>query len=228
MLLHIRPRLLSPYRDVVLESLVIEPFGLSLFNGADLMTGRPYRNKWYSVGHRRNSHSRALDGILIETPSIVTEFSCFAKWLVEGLFIATHRVGYQVVDQDFELASQNMMLWYGRYDGSLADRRPEASRKTAPVFTEPVMELIPNRTVRPGTVDVIDKESGWIVERRQVFAMPTIERERLLCTDFTDRMPLIESAFRVGEVPERPGFGTCMLCGRPSKSWCGCSREPEL
>jgi hypothetical protein len=58
--------------------------------------------------------------------------------------------------------------------------------------------------------------------------MPTIERERLLCTDFTDRMPLIESAFRVGEVPERPGFGTCMLCGRPSKGWCGCSREPEL
>jgi hypothetical protein len=226
MLLHIRPQMLSPVREVRLHRLDVEPFGIRLFGGLDLMVGRPYPNKRYVVACRKEG-KKAVDGIFVMTSAAVSEFSWTAEWLIYQDKVVRHHVSCKLPDREFGAASDHMMLWSATY-GGWGDRRPEAARRTGPVFTEPVMELIPKGTVRPGIEDVIDKESGWIVERRQVFAMPTIERERLLCTDFTDRMPRIESAFRVGEVPVRPGFGTCMLCGRPANGWCGCSREPEL
>jgi hypothetical protein len=48
---------------------------------------------------------------------------------------------------------------------------------------------------RDHTEDEIDHK-GRIVERRQTFGMPTIERARLLDTHINERTPSLEMAFR--------------------------------
>lgn len=54
-------------------------------------------------------------------------------------------------------------------------------------------------------MDVVDLKTGWIIDRTQVFAMPTIEPERFLSFPQEDqtRMPKLEDAFEA-RIAERP------------------------
>jgi hypothetical protein len=56
-------------------------------------------------------------------------------------------------------------------------------------------------------VDVVDLKTGWIIDRTQVFAMPTIEPDRFFSFPQEDetRMPKLEDAFeaRIAERPRR-------------------------
>lgn len=110
MLFHIRPRIFTR-RNVALVDLVIERFGVSLRGGVDLAVGRPYPNKIYSVAYRKRGR-RALDGIIFDAPQGTMEFSTMVRWAVEAETIVTHRVDYKVLDEEFDLASDNMGLWY--------------------------------------------------------------------------------------------------------------------
>lgn len=47
-----------------------------------------------------------------------------------------------------------------------------------------------------GDTDDEEDNAGWIARRRQSFAMPTIERERLLSPLLGSRRPGSDSAFR--------------------------------
>lgn len=93
-----------------------------------------------------SASSRAIDGILIEAPDPVVEFTTVARWAVLADFVATHRITFSVLDQDFGAVSDNPRLWkeapegpshswYGRSGGFRldwsADRRPGRSRTVA-------------------------------------------------------------------------------------------------
>ena len=54
----------------------------------------------------------ALDGIIFDAPQGTMEFSTMVRWAVEAETIVTHRVDYKVLDEEFDLASDNMGLWY--------------------------------------------------------------------------------------------------------------------
>lgn len=94
MLVHIRPRLFSPFRNVSLMDLEIKPLGIHLMGGIDLTTRRPYPNKRYAVACRKQGH-KAIDGILIETAKPVDVLRYIARWAVDATFCAIHRVGLQ-------------------------------------------------------------------------------------------------------------------------------------
>jgi hypothetical protein len=126
MLLHIRPRLYSPFKHVALMKLGIEPFGVE-FRADELRTGRPYPNRWYAVGCLRRGR-KAVDGILIETPKVVDEFRCTARWAVDAELVVTHRVDYKVIDHDFDAASDSMVLWHATM-GGWANRFPTEMKK---------------------------------------------------------------------------------------------------
>jgi uncharacterized protein DUF6012 len=198
MLLHIRPRLLSPFKIVSLIDLRIEPLGIHLLGGTDLTTGRPYPNKFYAVACRKQGR-KALDGILIETEKFVDQFSYTARWAVEAELGVTHQVDYKILDRDFDAASDSMMLWHRCCTelGGWSNRFPSGSETTIPMTTEPMMEIDPrcfdNRRSCEDTI-----EGGWIVSRREVFYMPTIEPERILQTKLAERMPTIDMAFKLG------------------------------
>lgn len=196
MLLHIRPRLYCPFRNVALIDLEIEPLGVHLRGGLDLKVGRPYPNKWYSVACRKIGRL-ALDGILIETPGRVDQFSWRARWAVEADLVITHSVECRVIDHDFDAASDSMMLWHACCEelGGWSNRVPEISRD-APLICEPVMEVVAGSVnARRSAKDVI--RGNWIVERSQALSMPTIERGRILQTKLRERIPGPETVLQV-------------------------------
>ena len=209
MLLHIRPRLRSRFGDAELLRLDIEPFGLHLVGGTDLMTKRPYPNKTISVGSRRKGR-KAIDGIFVETLERVSSFSYRALWSV-GDQRLVHDVQYEIEDKEFSGASDCMLLWYGCSGefGNWKARKPAWwTKDIAPVLAEPAMELVPPKTPRLGTVDCVNEETGFIAHRKQTFSMLTLERDRILHTKLHDRMPDIKDAFREGAYilgPEKEG-----------------------
>lgn len=201
MLIHIRPRLFSPFNNVLLLDLDIPQFGLKLQGGKELTTRRPYPNKRYAVACPKIGR-KALDGIYIETAGPVQRFTAVARWAVEAEFVATHRVEYQVLDQDFDTVSDSMLFWYAMSPGlgGWESRWPESAKDAVPAKFEPAMGVLSHFGGREGDVeDRIDPETGWIVERKQAFGLPTLQRERLVNTALSDRdrLPPLGSAFRV-------------------------------
>ncbi len=185
---------------VDLIDLRIEPFGLHLLRGRDLMTGRPYPDRRYIVGCRKKGR-KAIDGILLKTSEPVTEIHLIARWCASGP-VVTHRVHYTILDQEFGAASDKMALWRGTERGH-ASRVPDRYREFAPIHAEPLMQLVDSAPARWMTKDVIDFRTGWISDRSQRFAMPSIQPERLMELVFSPRMPAVEDAFEV-QISKRP------------------------
>jgi hypothetical protein len=194
MLFHIRPRLYSPFKNVEIIDLQIDPLGMRLVGGVDLATRSPYPNKFYAVACRKRG-KKAIDGIFIETEAGVDELHTRARWAVDAALAVTHHVHYRLLDRDFDAASDNLMFLHACSAalGGWSSRWPENAKGIPPVKAEPVMEVVPlmNRVAR--SEDTYDGE--WITTRRDTFAMPTIERERLLNTKINHRMPTADEAF---------------------------------
>lgn len=201
MLLHIRPRLYSRFEKVALIDLEIPQLGLRLRGDIDLVTRRPYPNKFYAVACRKMGR-KAVDGILIQTDRPCAGFQCIVRWAIDASLVVTHRVDYTLLDQDFDFASDDMTLWH-------EDRWPTWADGISPLLAEPKMEILVPTTREPtvNTHDRLDRD-GYICERQQAFHMPTIERSRLSdAREFSlnDRIPEIGSAFTC---PELPATGT--------------------
>jgi Family of unknown function (DUF6012) len=109
----------------------------------------------------------------------------------------THHVQYKLLDHLFDAASSNMQLWRASYaeDGGWSNRWPESINDVPPVNAEPTMEVI-TRNFGRRREDILDEQTGWIAARREVFAMPTIERERI-DPKVRARIPHLSAAFRL-------------------------------
>lgn len=181
MLIHIIPRiLLARYHrvDCSLIDFSCAELNLVLREGADLTVGRPYPNKTYLVA-RRSIGRRAVDGILIETPSFVPEFTTITRWAVNGDRVLTHEVRHIMLDEDHDAATESMSLWYacGHAGREFPRRWPEHVNYGPPVSTQPLMELRPSE--RHGTCEDTTDASGWLTRRRETFVMHTVERDRI-------------------------------------------------
>jgi hypothetical protein len=224
MLLHIRPRIYCPFVDkanhqlaVKLVELTLEPLGIYLRDGIELATGRPYPNKGYIVACRRQRSRKASDGILIETDRPTGDLIYTAKWAVDAELVVTHRIQYRLLDQDFDAATDAATLWCAwsafngkDWPGPWPDRRPAWVRGLVDLAVEPCMQIrSPTENERLEAdrekashqnqlTDTLD-EDGIIIERREIFSMPTIERERLTDPRFNQtlnmRLPQIEMVF---------------------------------
>lgn len=199
MLLHLSPRVYWPYKNAAIVDLEIETLGLHLVGGVDLITRRPFPNKRLKVACRKRGHNKAFNGILIETSGPVDEFDMVARWAIEAQTVVTHHVHYRLLDHDFDAASDDYVLLYpcSRELGGWSDRRPVSEPRQSP----PSMEVLPREYgegEKPVTYqDSLDGASGWIMKRSQSYAMPTIERGRIVAGLLGQRLPPLDSAFFV-------------------------------
>jgi hypothetical protein len=200
MLWHIRPRLFSPFKHVTLIDLKIDPLGLFLIGGKDLVARRPYPNRHYAVACRKDGR-KAIDGILIETEKPDSELLVTARWAIEAELSVTHEVRYALLDRDFDAASDHMTLWracvWDLKQQPWSSRWPDRLKGVPPVRAEPVMDVLPGRVRSSEPEDLLDDTGEWIMRRRERFAMPTLERERIVTCWPNDRMPPLSSAFRI-------------------------------
>ncbi|CUJ69606.1 Uncharacterised protein [Achromobacter sp. 2789STDY5608633] len=204
MLIHVIPRILLARAPVAHCSLIdfrCVELDLVLREGTDLTVGRPYPNKTYLVARRRVGR-RAVDGLLIETPDHLPEFTTVTRWAVNGDRVLTHEVQHILLDQDHDAATENMVLWYASGHGNreFPRRWPEHVNYGPPVSTQPLMDLRPSE--RHGTYEDTVDGSGWLTKRRETFYMHTIERDRIDILGrawSSDRTPTLDTALRLLE-----------------------------
>ncbi len=203
MLLHIIPRLRAlrvGEPECRLVDVRCDALGLHLREGVELTARRPHPNKDYLVACRKVGQ-RAISGILVETDRRLDHFSVVTRWAVGAERLVTHHVRYFVLDDDFDALTDDMTLWYGHANTEWMSRWPAWAVGVAPLHAQPLMEVA-SHTKRAGTcADRVDR--GRIVERSEVFQLPTIERERIVADAAPrnwrfGRLPVIEHAFKVG------------------------------
>ncbi|MCG7374221.1 MULTISPECIES: DUF6012 family protein [Pseudomonas] len=198
MIIHISPTLLTCSQtgpNCSLIDLVIPELGMALWEGKELVTRRPFPNKNYLVACR-NSGRKAIKGLLIETTHPIKSFTMLARWSINASYIVKHRVNYEILDDVFDTASSEMLLWGEQSSEkfSFESRWPEMPSDTTPLNTQPKMQVSQASWKRGDFHDVISH--GRIMERVENFRMPTIERERLMHSVW-DRLPTVDSAFLI-------------------------------
>ncbi|WP_141683694.1 DUF6012 family protein [Rhizobium sp. AC27/96] len=201
MIIHVRPRFLLS-RDlparVDLVDLQIPEFGFHAHSGFEV-TARRIRGDIDVLAVCKNNESKSADGILLETPGHVKCFSTLTCWRVRfepkpGFEIdrtVTHYVRYVILDEEFNVASDDMALWNLH---GWRPRVPAWSKGISPAIGEPLMEL--KRGNRLDTcVDRV--QDGFVIERFELFTMPTIEVERFAeATVLRERMPGFDDRFK--------------------------------
>lgn len=203
-LLHLVPRFFGTFTAVELVDLTIEPTGLTLRGGRDLATRKPYPNKRYSIACRKRGQ-RAIEGIFVMMGAPVESLDYTARWSVDAEVVVTHRVQYRLLDREFDAASDDKMLWHACSAslGGWASRWPEPRDAESPCSTAPVMvaHVSDAAHFREGAAGDSAQhqlaEGGLVVERRQRFDMPTLERGRFTSPLAGDRRPLVADAWVV-------------------------------
>lgn len=202
MLIHLCPRLYAQgvhADDCALVDLRIDTLGVHLRNGLELVARRPYPNKRYLVACRKVGQ-KAVNGLFIDTPGGVREFTAVTRWAVGAETIITHRTQYVILDSEFDATTESMVQWYatGPDLGNWTSRWPEMPKDASPANAQPRMDVFPGA---PRVGEVCDTLSprGFIAERNESCRLPTVERERLLGEwAAMDRLPALAAAFRVG------------------------------
>lgn len=198
MLIHLIPQIVADRTNVPcsLVDVTCRELGLKLIGEKELTARRPYPNKNYLVACRKVGQ-KAVNGFLVETQDLVREFTVVTRWAVAASHIATHSVRYVLADDEFDTVTEEMMLWGATHpsEGDYKSRYPIGCTYGSPLESQPKMEAY-KRIKRVGEfTDQLNKH-GAVIERSEVFRLPTVERDRLSRSIFRDRMPAIENAFR--------------------------------
>lgn len=178
MLIHITPRFLRNLvtgKNVELIDLTIPEVGLHLKGGVDLVTCSPWPNKTYLTVSRRTPAKRQL-GIMIDTDEALSEFTYIARWAVRNQTVVTHRVKFELIDNEFSDISDMVELWRSKDTG--LSRCPDVYDGLTTMNLNPCMEYTPKLKRGLWVSDVVHE--GRILERNEVFKVPTLERETLL------------------------------------------------
>lgn len=219
MLIHLCPKFLlardqhpgqriAAKRFVVLETLTIPELGITLTDGKELTTRRPYPNKLYYVGCRRVGQ-KAQNGILIETERQIRTFTARMTWNCmdddHDHGDTEHVIHYRILDDDYDTVSDDSLLWYGRSavrDGKVIQDLP--SRMPAHLPSRGTQRITsymqswhgdyPGEWASP--VNDVVAENGQILLREQVMDLPTIERVRMTQPhSLLRRVPPLKDAF---------------------------------
>ncbi len=196
MLIHLTPTLYADrkFKTFRLVDLHIASLNVHLRGGRDIVARRPLANKGYLVACKFTGNE-AIDGILIDTPKTPEQFTLLVRWEVDGILVK-HRVHYTVLDTEHDAVTEKMWMWneFSAELGGWSSRHPQHMKYGSPLESQPKMELSESEVRRKDYVNDIFA-NGVLVERIEVFALPTIERERLLDPMHTNsRCPTLQHA----------------------------------
>lgn len=190
MLIHLSPLMIChpDTEPCTLVDMVSEELGLKLTGGVELKTCRPHLNPIYLIACAK-ANRKKVDGLLIETPHPVHEFTLVTRWEVAASHIATHRVHYQILDQEQDAVTETMLRWR---------RRPAAYQGQSPIVTlQTRMEVSPQMKKIRETTDIVD-ERGFLLKRTESLQMHTLSRDELF-NSVIKGVPPLATAFRMGQ-----------------------------
>lgn len=204
MLIHLTPSFfMTRPTPVDIARIIVPEINLHLSGFGETVKARtPYPNKCIVVATPRSSR-RNCNGLFIETPAFLPVFTVICHWMVGNRQI-THQVTYTVLDADHDAASDDMLLWSGFQ--RWPDRVPACHAASIPAKAQPRMRAWQEGPTSPDVPSGVsseedaDPETGWVFERRQTFAIPTLERERITDPEkhLPAPMPQLSTLFHAG------------------------------
>jgi len=186
MFIHIVPCILATEPCSLLD-LTINELDLTLKGGTDLALCQIYRNRQYLVACRRDVEWGA-EGILINSPQTVREFTVVTRWAVADKHVATHRVRYLVPDD------------YDDEQDMVSSSLPRMLMKSLPTDSrvEQWLDVFVERVV-----DTFD-ENGYITERNEVVALTRSSRRNYMGNPRFNKRPRGNDAFDLRRGAELP------------------------
>ncbi|MCS6271840.1 hypothetical protein G3489_19385 [Shewanella baltica] len=203
MLLHLNPRLLlvKQEQNANIVSVEIPELSLILSAGREIAATRPYPNKRYlSVARIIDNRISEKHGILLNVNNSLTNFTVITIWKIEDSdHLCIHTVHYQLIDRDFDCASDCMLLWHGVFGEKFKSRFPlDLPEDTTPLNTQPRMDVSSgsNKKTRGVESEELDNK-GYVISRVERFNLPTIEQERITGDAFglSIKFPTLSDAF---------------------------------
>jgi hypothetical protein len=175
--IHIVPRIHATERCALVD-LTIKEFDLTLTAEHDLSLCHPYRNGRYLVACRQGVKWGA-EGILLNTPAFLPEFTVITRWAVADRHIAVHSVRYYV-PADYD-PSQDM----------LSSCEPRMLDK--PLVPHPKHR---NRTVeiQDLALDTVDA-LGYLIERNEIATLQRHPRHLYRCCPSMYKLPQVKDCF---------------------------------
>lgn len=203
-LLHLTPNLYGNHQKVDLLDFSIDSLGLHLQGGKDLAVRKPFPNKQHHIACRAIGRS-AVHGIFLDLPSRPTSLLTKARWSIDATVVCTHLIEVRLLDQELDAATQDPIIWYGTSAslGSWSSRMPEQYTSLAPVDFKPWMEVQPapeyeRKLKKTRSYQDVRDGRGFVVERQEVYEIPTVEAARLITPGgHLRRMPSFSSAWRI-------------------------------
>ncbi|KSQ21596.1 hypothetical protein APB26_31920 [Pseudomonas aeruginosa] len=199
MLVHVTPTIFAKFNDravdVELADINIPEFGVRLHGGRDVVATKPVPNKFYTVACRKMGRE-AVSGLLFDVDGAVDAYTVTTRWrLVTSGKVVSHEVMYQVLENEHDAVTDGMLLW-GATE-ALPSRWPEYAKGYVIAVHQPRMDLETSNGRLGEMVDTMDR-NGLILERREMFRLPSIEKVRLTRRDsISSRLPLLHTAMRV-------------------------------
>lgn len=201
MLIHITPKFLScrfsgPAPQ--LEKIDIPAFGYIGLHGDQIDTRKPFPNKLYSVGCRKQG-KKAVSGFIFDIDTPPEHFEVICHWGVPNFGTITHKIDYFINDRELDAVSDAMLLWAMPAENGLMfeNRFIDLYANTTPAQACPRMAFTNDKGKTGEFEDLV--EAGMILSRKETFIMPSIEKERLMGEVAESiRIPDVKNSIKVG------------------------------
>lgn len=198
MLLHLSPTFISDgfFTPLGIHTVSIPEIGLELTGGLDIVARQPHANKRYYTACRKVGR-KAIDGILVDVPKPLTQFSLVSTWRITGLSLMTHRVHYTLADSDFSFVSDNLILW--------GERRHASTKEWNHAIGQPRMVILPEHYNAREFRDIqfTQDEFGFVETCTESITIPTLPLTTLDDSRyFNERLPLLTDVFTVTKEQE--------------------------
>lgn len=199
MKVHLTPSIINRYHDVTVQliDLHFPELNLTLKEGVDVVVCTPYPNKTILVARGKKGR-KALNGIIVDLTDDVSNFTMIARWSIDAERVVTHKVNFEIVDKEYDIATQDPVMWYATGDKTQEDRWP-CEFKT-PCNFNPRMKVLFNEIDSSKEGDFKDHyENSWLITRVENYKLPSIKSSHLYgrYNPHIDRMPNIADAFLV-------------------------------
>lgn len=197
MKVHLTPSIFNKYSNINVELIDLEfpELDLVLKSGVEVVASTPYPNKCITVVRRKKGR-KAINGIFIDIPIGMKKFTLNTRWSVDAERILLHTVIYNLIDSDYDFATQDPTMWYSTFDGSQENRMP--CDGIIPCHFTARMEIAfdENETSKQG--DYVDcYNDNMLISRIENYPLPTIKESNLFgkYNPHLERMPSMDDSF---------------------------------
>ncbi len=208
MYIHLIPNYFVRFYNVKADLIKYEIPELNIsLTDEDLMTAKPYPNKWYKVACLKNRYRKAFVGFLLKTPDIIKKFTIIETWKIEitddsnvkALLHPKNTIDVVITDTDYDFITQEPTMRYEIYNQPFKERQYNPQYRLSMPFSFEELAIFNDKKENPRKIIVNDTHIDIFTSIKQNAEYPTIEKDKYLyyANNKNRRLPALETAIEI-------------------------------